>query len=83
MTSNKQTISAAAAGTISIGGDLTVNRLGFGAIRITGPGIWGEPLGRDEAIRTLRRLPELGVDFGIPVTLHSTPKAVDGMTELH
>ncbi|WP_114394638.1 aldo/keto reductase [Oleisolibacter albus] len=41
----------------------TVNRLGFGAMRITGPGIWGEPADRAEALRTLRRLPELGVTF--------------------
>ena len=57
------TPSAADAGTIDIGGDLTVNRLGFGAMRITGRGIWGEPADRAEALRTLRRLPELGVNF--------------------
>ncbi|GCE82530.1 aldo/keto reductase [Komagataeibacter diospyri] len=51
------------AGTFSIGGDLAVHRLGFGAMRITGPGIWGPPADYDEAIRTLRRLPELGVNF--------------------
>jgi aryl-alcohol dehydrogenase-like predicted oxidoreductase len=54
---------AAAAGTIDIGGDLTVNRLGFGAMRITGPGVWGEPASRDQAIATLRRIVELGVNF--------------------
>ncbi len=54
---------AAAAGTIDIGGDLTVNRLGFGAMRITGPGIWGEPASRDRATATLRRIVELGVNF--------------------
>jgi pyridoxine 4-dehydrogenase len=54
---------AAAAGTIDIGGDLTVNRLGFGAMRITGPGIWGEPPSRDQAKATLRRVVELGVNF--------------------
>jgi len=54
---------AAAAGTIDIGGDLTVNRLGFGAMRITGSGIWGEPSSRDQAIATLRRIVELGVNF--------------------
>jgi pyridoxine 4-dehydrogenase len=54
---------AAAAGTIDIGGDLTVNRLGFGAMRITGPGIWGDPSSRDQAIATLRRIVELGVNF--------------------
>src|SRR5579862_1686568 len=54
---------AAAAGTLTIGGDLVVNRMGFGAMRLTGPGIWGEPKDRDEAIRVLRRAVELGVDF--------------------
>jgi pyridoxine 4-dehydrogenase len=54
---------AAAAGTIDVGGDLTVNRLGFGAMRITGPGVWGEPPSRDQAIATLRRIVELGVNF--------------------
>src|ERR1700722_1378258 len=54
---------AAAAGTIDVGGDLTVNRLGFGAMRITGSGIWGEPPSREQAIATLRRLVELGVNF--------------------
>lgn len=56
-------IGAAAAGTITMGGDLTVNRLGYGAMRITGKGIWGQPENRDEAIRTLRRAVELGVNF--------------------
>ena len=57
------TPSAAASGQFRIGGDLSVNRLGFGAMRITGPGVWGEPEDRDEAIRVLKRLPELDVDF--------------------
>jgi pyridoxine 4-dehydrogenase len=54
---------AAAAGTIDIGGDMTVNRLGFGAMRITGAGIWGAPASRDQAMATLRRVVELGVNF--------------------
>ncbi len=54
---------AAAAGTVSIGGDLEVNRLGFGAMRITGRGIWGPPSDHDEAVRVLQRAVELGVDF--------------------
>src|SRR4029453_12643894 len=54
---------AAAAGRITIGGELTVNRLGFGAMRITGPGVWGQPADRDEGVRVLRRAVELGVDF--------------------
>jgi pyridoxine 4-dehydrogenase len=52
---------AATAGTIDVGGDLTVNRLGFGAMRITGRGIWGEP--PSQAIAMLRRVVELGVNF--------------------
>jgi len=54
---------AAQAGHFSIGGDLKVNRLGFGAMRITGKGIWGAPSDPAECIRTLQRLPDLGVDF--------------------
>src|ERR1700722_4867993 len=54
---------AAAAGTIDVGGDLTVNRLGFGAMRITGQGAWGDPPDHDQAIATLRRAVELGVNF--------------------
>ena len=57
------TITANDSGKITIGGDLTVNRLGFGAMRITGKGIWGDPADRDESIRVLRRLPELEIDF--------------------
>jgi pyridoxine 4-dehydrogenase len=57
------TPNAAASGQFSIGGDLNVNRLGFGAMRITGDGIWGPPADRAEALRTLKRLPELGVNF--------------------
>ena len=56
-------LTATASGTIEIGGDLTVNRLGFGAMRITGQGIWGEPPDRDEAKAVLRRAVELGVNF--------------------
>src|SRR5215475_9813145 len=55
--------SAAAAGTITIGGDLTVNRMGFGAMRITGPRILGEPKDPDEARRVLRRAVDLGVEL--------------------
>src|ERR1700722_13867778 len=54
---------ASAAGTLDIGGDLTVNRLGFGAMRITGQGIWGEPPDLDVAKKVLRRAVELGVNF--------------------
>lgn len=58
-----QQLDAAAAGTIAVGGDLTVHRLGFGAMRITGKGIIGDPPDRAEAKRVLRRAVELGVDF--------------------
>jgi pyridoxine 4-dehydrogenase len=54
-------LNASASGQFTIGGDLTVNRLGFGAMRLTGRGIWGEPEDRQEALRTLKRLPELGI----------------------
>ena len=54
---------AAQSGVFKIGGTLAVNRLGFGAMRITGKGIWGEPADRAEALRTLHRLPTLGVNF--------------------
>ena len=52
---NEQVYSAAAAGTFTIGGDLTVNRLRYGAMRITGPGIWGPPADKASALATLRR----------------------------
>lgn len=54
---------AAASGTFLLGGDLPVHRLGFGAMRVTGRGIWGDPNDPGEARRVLARLPELGVDF--------------------
>jgi pyridoxine 4-dehydrogenase len=60
---NMKTPNAAASGTFKIGGDLPVHRLGFGTMRLTGEGIWGEPKDRAEAIRVLKRLPELGVNF--------------------
>jgi aryl-alcohol dehydrogenase-like predicted oxidoreductase len=54
---------AGTSGTFAIGGDLVVNRLGFGAMRLTGRGVWGPPADPDECIRVLRRAVELGVDF--------------------
>jgi len=54
---------AAASGVFSLGGNVAVTRLGYGAMRLTGRGIWGEPADRDAAIRVLRRAAELGVDF--------------------
>jgi pyridoxine 4-dehydrogenase len=54
---------AQASGTFTLGGDMTVNRLGFGAMRLTGNGVWGPPADRDECIRVLRRAVELGVNF--------------------
>ena len=56
-------VSAAASGQFKIGGDIVVNRLGYGAMRITGKGIWGDPANPAAAHATLQRLPELGVDF--------------------
>jgi aryl-alcohol dehydrogenase-like predicted oxidoreductase len=55
--------SATASGTFQLGGDLTVNRLGYGAMQITGPGVWGPPADPDGAVRVLRRAVELGVNF--------------------
>src|SRR6201993_4436992 len=60
---NTISLSAASSGAISLGGDLTVNRLGFGAMRITGDGIWGPPKDPAGAIAVLRRAVELGVNF--------------------
>jgi pyridoxine 4-dehydrogenase len=54
---------AKASGTFKLGGELEIHRLGYGAMRITGPGIWGPPDDPSEALRTLQSLPELGVNF--------------------
>jgi aryl-alcohol dehydrogenase-like predicted oxidoreductase len=54
---------ASASGQFTLAGDISVNRLGFGAMRVTGPGIWGEPEDRQEALRTLKRVPELGINL--------------------
>jgi aryl-alcohol dehydrogenase-like predicted oxidoreductase len=54
---------AQASGTFAIGGDLTVNRLGYGTMQLTGPGVWGEPRDPAEAVAVLRRAVELGVNF--------------------
>jgi aryl-alcohol dehydrogenase-like predicted oxidoreductase len=59
---NTRTV-AGASGTFTFGGDLTVNRLGFGAMRLTAKGVWGPPDDRDECVRVLRRAVELGVNF--------------------
>ena len=55
--------SAQASGTFTLGGDLTINRLGYGAMRLTGKGVWGPPADRDESVRVLRRAADLGVNF--------------------
>jgi pyridoxine 4-dehydrogenase len=60
---NERRTTATAAGTVDVGGDLTANRLGFGAMRITGPGIWGEPPDPDRAQAALRRAVALDVNF--------------------
>jgi pyridoxine 4-dehydrogenase len=54
---------AASAATFKVGGKVSINRLGYGSMRITGPGIWGPPDEPAEALRTLQLLPELGVNF--------------------
>lgn len=56
-------VPAAAGGTLTLGGDLEVRRLGFGSMQLTGKGVWGEPADRGEAIAVLRRAVELGIDF--------------------
>jgi pyridoxine 4-dehydrogenase len=58
-----QELDAGRSGRFRIGGNIPVNRLGFGAMRLTGTGIWGEPGDRAECLRTLRRLPDLGINF--------------------
>lgn len=63
MTRPHALLPAAAAGNLTLGGDLTVNRMGFGAMRITGPGIFGAPSDPAECIRVLRRAVELGINF--------------------
>jgi pyridoxine 4-dehydrogenase len=60
---NKKEISARQAGTVSLGNEISVNRLGYGAMRLTGPGIWGPPKDRKAALAVLRRTVELGVNF--------------------
>jgi hypothetical protein len=66
---------AADAGKIDVAGDLTVNRLGFGAMRITGPGIWGDPPDRDRAKEELRRAVELDVALSTPPII-TDPRSV-------
>jgi pyridoxine 4-dehydrogenase len=63
VTINDTSRPAAASGTLSLGGDLAVHRLGYGAMQLTGPGIWGDPADPDTAVAVLRRAVELGVDF--------------------
>ncbi|WP_405529078.1 aldo/keto reductase [Streptomyces canus] len=63
MSTQPTTRPAVASGAFDLGGDLTVNRLGYGAMQLTGPGVWGEPRDPDEAVRVLRRAVELGVNF--------------------
>jgi len=63
MSGSENSVSAVRSGTFRIGQAVAVHRLGFGAMRITGPGIWGEPSDRAECLRTLKRVPELGIDF--------------------
>ena len=60
---SKEEVSASLAGSVSLGGELSVHRLGYGAMRLTGPGIWGPPKDRKGALAVLRRAVELGVNF--------------------
>src|SRR4249920_1908830 len=61
--STTESLSAAAAGTFLLGGDLTVNRLAYGAMRIVGKGVWGPPEDKPAVLATLRRAVELGVNL--------------------
>jgi aryl-alcohol dehydrogenase-like predicted oxidoreductase len=63
MTTSTSTRPADSSGTFALGGDLPVNRLGYGAMQLTGPGVWGDPKDPDEAVRVLRRAVDLGVNF--------------------
>jgi aryl-alcohol dehydrogenase-like predicted oxidoreductase len=63
VTTNTAQPPAQASGTLTLGGELTINRLGFGAMRLTGEGVWGPPSDRGAAVRVLRRAAELGVNF--------------------
>ncbi|MDQ1596661.1 MAG: pyridoxine 4-dehydrogenase [Microbacteriaceae bacterium] len=63
MTATTPTPNAGAAGSFTIGGDLRVNRLGFGSMQLTGAGVWGDPRDPDEAVRVLRRAVDLGVNL--------------------
>ena len=60
---NKKEVSASQAGTVTLGNEVSVHRLGYGAMRLTGPGIWGPPKDRKAALAVLRRAVELGVNF--------------------
>src|SRR6201982_1512011 len=60
---NKKELSASLAGDVALGGEISVHRLGYGAMRLTGPGIWGPPKDRKAALAVLRRAVELGVNF--------------------
>jgi pyridoxine 4-dehydrogenase len=62
-TLSAKVISAGLAGSVSLGGEVSVHRIGFGAMRLTGEGIWGQPKSRTDAIKVLRRAAELGVNF--------------------
>jgi len=63
MASTKTKLDARKSGSFKIGGDIQIHRLGFGAMRVTGRGIWGPPTDKPEAIRTLKHLPKVGIDF--------------------
>jgi pyridoxine 4-dehydrogenase len=60
---SNEEVTATQAGTVTLGNEISVHRLGYGAMRLTGPGIWGPPKGRNAALGVLRRAVELGVNF--------------------
>jgi pyridoxine 4-dehydrogenase len=77
-TTTNRPATASASGTFSIGGDLPVTRLGYGTMQLTGPGVWGEPSDRDEAVRVIRRAVELGVTFFDSADAYG-PAVTDGL----
>ena len=72
-TTNEKPVTAAASGTFALGGDLHVHRLGFGAMRLTGEGVWGEPADRERAMKVLDRAVKLGSTSSIPLMLTVLP----------
>ncbi len=74
-------VNAASSGQFTLG-DITINRLGYGAMRIVGDGVWGPPKDREGCLATLRRLPELGVDFIDTADSYGGQKSVKSLSAM-